>query len=61
MPARQLHLFAPPKPLMQRLGDAFPRAAPREPGVCAPPQLRHNLRNPLILQEELDHLLLEKS
>lgn len=33
MPARQLHLFAPPKPLVQRLGEAFFRAAPREPGV----------------------------
>jgi excinuclease UvrABC nuclease subunit len=35
MPARQLHLFAPPKPLVQRLGEAFFRAAPREPGVYA--------------------------
>jgi excinuclease UvrABC nuclease subunit len=33
MPARQLHLFAPPKPLVQRLGEAFFRATPREPGV----------------------------
>src|ERR1035441_8582387 len=33
MPARQLHLFDPPKPLVQRLGEAFFRAAPREPGV----------------------------
>jgi excinuclease UvrABC nuclease subunit len=33
MPARQLHLFAPPKPLVQRLGEAFFRAAPRKPGV----------------------------
>jgi excinuclease UvrABC nuclease subunit len=28
-----MHLFAPPKPLVQRLGEAFFRAAPREPGV----------------------------
>ena len=33
MPAQQLHLFAPPKPLVQRLGEAFFRAAPRQPGV----------------------------
>lgn len=33
MPARQLHLFDPPKPLVQRLGKAFFRAVPREPGV----------------------------
>ena len=33
MPARQLHLFAPPKPLVQRLEEAFFRATPREPGV----------------------------
>ena len=33
MPARQLHLFAPPKPLVQRLGEAFFCTAPREPGV----------------------------
>ena len=33
MPARQLHLFDPPKPLLQRLGKAFFRAVPREPGV----------------------------
>jgi excinuclease UvrABC nuclease subunit len=33
MPARQLHLFAPPKPLVRRLGEAFFRSAPREPGV----------------------------
>ena len=33
MPARQLHLFAPPKPLVQRLGEAFFRAVPRGPGV----------------------------
>jgi len=33
MPARQLHLFALPKPLLGRLGEAFFRAVPREPGV----------------------------
>lgn len=33
MPVRQMHLFDPPKPLVQRLGDAFIRAAPRELGV----------------------------
>ena len=33
MPARQLHLFAPPKPLVERLGDPFFRAVPCEPGV----------------------------
>jgi hypothetical protein len=33
VPAHQLHLFALPKPLVQRLGEAFFRAAPREPGV----------------------------
>jgi hypothetical protein len=33
MPARQLHLFALPKPLVDRLGEAFFRAVPREPGV----------------------------
>ena len=33
MPARQLRLFAPPKPLVQRLGEAFFRAVPRAPGV----------------------------
>jgi predicted GIY-YIG superfamily endonuclease len=33
MSARQLHLFAPPRPLVQRLGEAFFRAVPREPGV----------------------------
>jgi len=33
MPARQMHLFAPPKPLVQRLGEGFFRAVPREPGV----------------------------
>jgi hypothetical protein len=33
MPARQLHLFAPPRPLVDRLGEAFFRAVPREPGV----------------------------
>lgn len=35
MPARQLHLFASPKPLMQQLGEAFFQAAPRESGVYA--------------------------
>ena len=33
MPARQLHLFAPPNPLGQRLGEAFFRSVPRGPGV----------------------------
>ena len=33
MPAQQLRLFAPPKPLVQRLGEAFFRAVPRAPGV----------------------------
>lgn len=33
MPARQLHLFDPSNPLAQRLGEAFFRAVPREPGV----------------------------
>lgn len=30
---QQLHLFDPPRPLLQRLGEAFFRAAPRAPGV----------------------------
>lgn len=33
MPVRQLRLFAPPRPLVQRLGEAFFRAVPRVPGV----------------------------
>ena len=33
MPVRQLRLFAPPRPLVQRLGEAFFRAVPRAPGV----------------------------
>ena len=33
MPARQLRLFAPPRPLVQRLGPAFFRAVPRAPGI----------------------------
>ena len=33
MSAQQLHLFSPPKPLVERLGEAFFRAVPREPGV----------------------------
>ena len=33
MAARQLHLFAPPKPLVRRLGAEFFHAAPRAPGV----------------------------
>src|SRR3954464_3848013 len=33
VPERQLHLFDPPKPLVQRLGEDFFRAAPRAPGV----------------------------
>jgi excinuclease UvrABC nuclease subunit len=33
MPAHQLHLFALPRPLLERLGQAFFRAVPREPGV----------------------------
>jgi predicted GIY-YIG superfamily endonuclease len=33
MPARQLHLFALPRPLIDRLGEAFFRAVPRGPGV----------------------------
>ena len=33
MAAQQLHFFAPPKPLVERLGEAFFRAVPREPGV----------------------------
>ena len=33
MPARQLHLFAAPKPLLERLGQDFFRAVPRAPGV----------------------------
>jgi len=33
MPERQLHLFAFPRPLVERLGEAFFRAVPRAPGV----------------------------
>src|SRR4051812_8485852 len=33
MPERQLRLFAHPKPLLERLGADFFRAAPRRPGV----------------------------
>ncbi len=33
MPVQQLRLFAPPRPLVQRLGKAFFRAVPRAPGV----------------------------
>ena len=33
MPARQLHLFGLPRPLVERLGEAFFRAVPRAPGV----------------------------
>jgi excinuclease UvrABC nuclease subunit len=33
MPAQQLHLFTMPRPLVERLGEAFFRAVPREPGV----------------------------
>lgn len=33
MPARQIHLFAAPKPLLERLGPEFFRAVPRAPGV----------------------------
>jgi predicted GIY-YIG superfamily endonuclease len=33
MPAHQLRLFDPPRPLLQRLGEAFFRAVPRAPGV----------------------------
>lgn len=31
--ARQLHLFVPPKPLVERLGKDFFRRIPRQPGV----------------------------
>ena len=33
MPARQLWLFDPPKPLVERLGEAFFRSVPARPGV----------------------------
>jgi excinuclease UvrABC nuclease subunit len=33
MPAQQLHLFDPAKPLLQRFGPDFFRAVPRKPGV----------------------------
>jgi hypothetical protein len=33
MPARQLHLFAPPRPLLERLGADFFHGVPRAPGV----------------------------
>jgi excinuclease UvrABC nuclease subunit len=33
MPAWQLHLFDMPRPLVERLGESFFRAVPREPGV----------------------------
>jgi excinuclease UvrABC nuclease subunit len=33
MPERQLHLFDPPRPLLQRMGEDFFRAVPRAPGV----------------------------
>ena len=33
MPGRQLHLFAAPKPLLERLGAEFFRAVPRAPGI----------------------------
>lgn len=31
--ARQLHLFVPPRPLLERLGEDFFRRIPRQPGV----------------------------
>lgn len=33
VPARQIHLFAAPKPLLERLGPDFFRAVPRAPGI----------------------------
>ena len=33
MPARQIHLFAAPKPLLERLGQEFFRGVPRSPGI----------------------------